>query len=234
MSKYTLELRYLYKDKKFKLFDFPYNLYDNDLKPWFEEKFIQHFMFYEIGFDSVAMFKQRLMSKLNDIFPYYKQLYETELESRNINFLLNKDLKETFIREIDSENQSSGINTTQQNSNSTNTISQNGESSNNHKESTIRDGVSVSSLSDGYLTGVSSDNSTSSSTGNSNSSDDIKTEGTLSQKGNEKSIEKTELISQGNIGVTSSAHLLKAWREVLINMDEIIIESCNDLFMKIY
>ena len=39
MSKYTLELRYLYKDKKFKLFDFPYNLYDNDLKPWFEEKF---------------------------------------------------------------------------------------------------------------------------------------------------------------------------------------------------
>ena len=37
MSKYTLELRYLYKDKKFNLFDFPYNLYDNDLKPWFEE-----------------------------------------------------------------------------------------------------------------------------------------------------------------------------------------------------
>ena len=35
MSKYTLELRYLYEDKKFNLFDFPYNLYDNDLKPWF-------------------------------------------------------------------------------------------------------------------------------------------------------------------------------------------------------
>ena len=143
-------------------------------------------------------------------------------------------MHETFIREIDSENQTSGSNTTQQNTNSSNTISQNGTSSNNHKESTIRDGVSVSSLSEGYLTGVSSDNSTSSSTGNSKSSDDIKTKGTLSQTGNEKSIEKTDLLSQGNIGITSSAQLLKEWREVLINMDEIIIESCNDLFMKIY
>ena len=69
MSNYTLELRYIYEDPYFNLFDFPYNLYDNVLKPWVEENFFQHFMFYEIGFDSVAMFKQRLMSKLNDIYP---------------------------------------------------------------------------------------------------------------------------------------------------------------------
>ena len=102
MSKYTLELRYMYEDKNFNLFDFPYNLYDNDLKPWFEEKFFQHFMFYEIGFDTIGMFKQRLMSKLNDIFPYYKQLYETEIRSKNIDFMLNKDLKESYVRELTS------------------------------------------------------------------------------------------------------------------------------------
>ena len=90
MSKYTLELRYIYEDEKYNLFDFPYNLYDNDLKPWFQEKFFQHFMFYEIGFDTIGMFKQRLMSKLNDIFPYYKQLYETEIRSKGIDFMLNK------------------------------------------------------------------------------------------------------------------------------------------------
>ena len=106
MSKYTLELRYIYNDTKFNLFDFPYNLYDNDLKPWFEEKFYQHFMFYEIGFDSVAMFKQRLMSKLNDIYPYYKQLYETEIRSKDIDFMLNKDLKESYVRELNSNSNS--------------------------------------------------------------------------------------------------------------------------------
>ena len=31
MSKYTLELRYLYEDKNFNLFDFPYNLYNKYL-----------------------------------------------------------------------------------------------------------------------------------------------------------------------------------------------------------
>ena len=55
-----------------------------------------------------------------------------------------------------------------------------------------------------------------------------------SQQDNGTTLEKTELISQGNIGVTSSAQLLKEWREVLINMDKIIIDSCNDLFLKIY
>ena len=219
-----------------RIFPSQYDFYvdDEQMRKAFEDKFIRHFYYREIGFETPFIFIQKLETHLLINMPYWKQLYETELESRNINFLLNKDLRESFIREIDSENQTSGTNATQQNTNSTNTVSQNGTSSNNHKESTIRDGVSVSSLSEGYLTGVSSDNSTSSSTGNSNSSGDIKTKGTLTQSGNEKSVEKTELISQGNIGITSSAQLLKEWREVLINMDKIIIDSCNDLFMKIY
>ena len=219
-----------------RIFPSQYDFYldDEQMRKAFEDKFIRHFYYREIGFETPFMFIQKLETHLLINMPYWKQLYETELESRNINFMLNKDLRESFIREIDSENQSSGTNATQQNTNSTNTVSQNGTSSNNHKESTIRDGVSVSSLSEGYLTGVSSDNGTSNSTGNSNSSGDIKTKGTLTQSGNEKSVEKTELISQGNIGITSSAQLLKEWREVLINMDKIIIDSCNDLFMKIY
>ena len=214
--------------------------------------------------------------------PYYQQLYKTELESKDISFLLNKDLTETFSREIDTENQLSGTNTTNQNSsgtnsfsqtgstNSTNSLSQkatssstnsteqNGTTTNTHKESAINDGVAMATLSDGYLTGTSSDSgtstndSTSSSTsenestasssstddnetsGTSNSTDSVETTGTSSQTGNEKMVEKTELLSQGNIGITSSAQLLKEWRDVLINMDKIIIESCNDLFMKIY
>ena len=43
-----------------------------------------------------------------------------------------------------------------------------------------------------------------------------------------------ELLSQGNIGITSNAELLKQWRQVLINIDEMIIEECRDLFMMIY
>lgn len=237
MANYTMTIQEMLNDELINgIFPKNYLFYVDDAKAQkeFEEKFINHYYYREIGFASPFVFKQKLAALLMVRMPYWQQLYKTELESRDISFLLNKDLKETFIREIESENETLGTTSNQQNSNSTNTISQNGTSSNNHKESSIRDGVSISSLSEGYLTGVSSDNSTTSSTGNSNSSDDIKTNGTLTQSGNDKSVEKTELVSQGNIGITSSAQLLKEWRDVLINMDEIIIKECNQLFMTLY
>ena len=207
MSNYTLELRYLYKDKKFKLFDFPYNLYDNDLKPWFEEKFFQHFMFYEIGFDSVAMFKQRLMSKLNDIFPYYKQLYETEIASKSVDFLLNKDLKESYVRELTSNSNSSQ---------ESNTASSGLSTSGQLTPSLISNSQKIDKFMDTAQKDESSSNAT--STGEST--------------GNSK--EEYTLTSQGNIGITSSAELLAKWREVLLNIDLMIFEECNDLFMQIF
>ena len=207
---------------------------DEQARKMFEDKFIKHYYYREIGFETPFMFIQKLESHLLLNMPYWKELYRTELESRNINFLLNKDLRETFIRELDTENQSLGTNTSKQNSTSISSVSQNGTSTNNHKESMINDGVSTTSLEEGYLTGTSSDDGSNTSTGTSNSSDDVHSSGTVKQSGNEKVLEKTDLISQGNIGITSSAQLLKEWREVLLNMDKIIIDSCSDLFLKLY
>ena len=250
--------------------EYDFYLDDEDAKKAFEDKFIKHYYYREIGFETPFMFMQKLESHLLLNMPYWKQLYQTELESRDINFLLNKDLRETFMREIESENTTTGTNNSQQNSTSTNTVSQSGTSSetntasqngtssgtntstqndttsNTHKESSIQDGVAVSSLSDGYLTGTSSDNGSNETTlssestgenktnGTSSVTGDVETSGTTRQSGNENMVEKTELLSQGNIGITSSAQLLKEWRDVLINMDKIIIDSCNDLFLKLY
>ena len=207
MSKYTLELRYMYEDENFKLFDFPYNLYDNDLKPWFEEKFYQHFMFYEIGFDTIGMFKQRLMSKLNDIFPYYKQLYETEIRSKGIDFMLNKDLKESYVREL-----TSNSNSNQESNVTSNSLSTAGQLT----PSLIANSEKIDKFMDSAQKDNSSSNST--STGESN--------------GNSK--EEYTLTSQGNIGITSSAELLTKWRETILNIDLMIFEECNDLFMQIF
>ena len=207
MSKYTLELRYMYEDENFKLFDFPYNLYDNDLKPWFEEKFYQHFMFYEIGFDTIGMFKQRLMSKLNDIFPYYKQLYETEIRTKGIDFMLNKDLKESYVREL-----TSNSNSNQESNVTSNSLSTAGQLT----PSLIANSQKIDKFMDSAQKDNSSSNST--STGESN--------------GNSR--EEYTLTSQGNIGITSSAELLAKWRETLLNIDLMIFEECNDLFMQIF
>ena len=49
-----------------------------------------------------------------------------------------------------------------------------------------------------------------------------------------KSTQKQTNLSQGNIGITSSAELLQKWRDVLINIDEIIIKDCDSLFMQVF
>ena len=207
MSKYTLELRFLYEDENFNLFDFPYNLYNNDLKPWFEEKFYQHFMFYEIGFDTIGMFKQRLMTKLNDIYPYYKQLYETEIRTKNIDFMLNKDLKESYIREL----------TSNSNSNQESNVTSNGLSTAGQLTPSL---IANSQKIDKFMDSAQKDNSSSNSTSTGES--------------NGNSREEYTLTSQGNIGITSSAELLAKWRETILNIDLMIFEECNDLFMQIF
>ena len=70
-----------------------------------------NYYFHEIGFETITRFKHSLKAHLNKKMPYYTQLYKSELASEKIDFLLNKDLKETFIREIEGSDSLTGSNT---------------------------------------------------------------------------------------------------------------------------
>lgn len=215
-SKYTLQLYYIYKDDTYNLFDQPYNLYNNELKPYFQEKFFQHFMFYEIGFDNINIFKQHLISTLNGIYPKYKQLYETEIRCQNIDFMLNKDLKESYIRKLNGESEGNS----QASSSSDNTSTNN--------DLTIANDTPQNKIDDldKYMTSASKSNSNSTNNSTSNANNTIK------NKSN--NIEEYELISQGNIGVTSSAELLEKWRNVIINIDLMIFKELENLFLFVF
>lgn len=215
-SKETLQLYYIYRDKNYNLFDQPYNLYNNELKPYFEEKFFQHFMFYEIGFDNINIFKQHLISTLNDIYPKYKQLYETEIRCQNIDFMLNKDLKESYVRKLNGE--------TEGNSQATST----GVNTSNNNDLTIANDTPQNKVDDldKYMTSASKTNSNSTNNSTSNANNTVK------NKSN--NTEEYELISQGNIGITSSAELLEKWRNVLINIDQMIFKELENLFLFVY
>lgn len=220
MSKYSIELRQLIDDPFFEIFDFNYQFYTDDetIRKSFEEKFKDHYYFCEIGCETVARWKHMLRSRLNMKARYYQQLYQTELESQGISFLLNKDLREEFTRTIETERNENSSSSTNSNSSST--------AQNDSKVSNIENGVSSVSLSNNYLTGVSRDTSSANNTNSSKLS--------ANRSGVDNQTEKTVLVSQGNIGTTSSAELLDRWRDVLINIDEMIIDELKDLFMLVY
>lgn len=212
MAKYTIELRTISESQNLSVFDFDYPFYDNDLKKVFEDKFIQYYYYDEIGFETIGRFKQRLSAKLNEIMPRYSQLYQTELASKDINFMLNKDLKETFIREVDNTNNMTG--------DSLDKVT--GSDNTDFKESNIGNGNAT--LSYNSLTSINQNNNDFNNNKSSNSN--------VVNKGNER--EETTLLSQGNIGITSSAELLQKWRDTIINIDQQIINECRDLFMTIF
>lgn len=219
-NKYSIELRTLLNDELFDVFSFDYDFYtdDEDIKKKFEQKFKDHYLFDEIGAETVARWKHQLKSRLNMIAPYYRQLYETELKSKDIDFMLNKDLREEFERVVEGTEQSNSKGAT----NGTN----NGDSKTHSKVSNLDNGVASVSMDRGDLTGESEDQST--------TTNETKTNTTAQNEKTDKQTEKTILVSQGNIGSTSSAELLERWRDVLINIDQMIIDECKDLFMMIY
>lgn len=218
MNRYTIELCNIEEDLGYNLFDKNFPFYEPSLREQFIKKFYDRYRFREIGAETIYRFKLMLNSRLNLIMPYYNQLYQTELESKKVNFMLNKDLKETFIREIIGENNV-------ESTSNTNTTGESNSTSEGRFLDTPSSKVTDEEL-QGYLTTAQKDKVNGRTTANGSS--------TNTSLGNNTQRETTDLLSQGNIGITSSGQLLKDWRDILINIDMMVLDELEDLFFGLY
>lgn len=148
MSKYTTELRYIceeaagvnnheemynnpgYNDTsqiietaRTKLFDFDYPIFDVNYKATLETKIIKHYYFREIGAESYGMFKMWLDRRMNEIMPYYNQLYQSELLKFNPFYNSEKAIQRDTVdtHDVSSENVSDGV-AFRENRDSSNTV----------------------------------------------------------------------------------------------------------------
>lgn len=217
MSKYTMELRTVVNHTDiFNNLDFPFYTNDIELKEKFKKQFIEYYYYDEIGFPTIDKFVSRFHNLLHIKMDYYKQLYETELRSKDIDFMLNKDLEESYEKEVNSNSEN---NNTTSNTSNVNSIT-------SSENKTLTTPNQQYTLNNNYVDGINKTDV------NNNSSGTNKINSLNISKGNGKEI--TKLISKGNIGITSSAELLEKWRNVIININEQIIEDCSILFMGVY
>ena len=216
MSNYTLEFRYLVDDENFEIFDFDYELYDNDLKPKFEKDFKEYFYFREIGHETVGRFKKALQIKLNQIAYRYKEYYKTVIALENEDMMMTKDLKETFVREVNGESSSKA------NSNDNSNLSGNGK---NINKFSLTPKQGIKSL-DNHITNATVDENNTSTNSQTNSNSE-----TTNKVNN---IETTTFISQGDLGVTSSGLLIQGWRDVIVSIHEKMFqEDLDELFFQL-
>lgn len=91
MSKYTTELRYIIENN----FDIGlknYPIFDENYRELLNQKIINHYYFREIGMETAELFKRYLNTTMNEIMPYYNQLYKSELLEFNPFYNVDKNI----------------------------------------------------------------------------------------------------------------------------------------------
>ena len=238
MANYTMELNQLLNDERIGVFTFDYAFYslNPSEKQLFERTFTDTYYFHEIGFETPERFKKHLQARLDLIMPYYRQLALTEWDKvRSAEQMMNsKDLKETTTHEQTlSGSQSSNLSASGETTgNNQSTSSQNTVVDN--KQSHLADGVAQVSLTDGYLTGADKSESTGSGTDSLTSTQSQTNEQTGTSTTEQTITDTTTFTSKGDIGIQTPAYAITEWRKVIININQLIIDECKDLFMQIY
>lgn len=263
MSKYTTEVRFVCEHyagfdesqnypvneviakSREKVFDFPYPIYDSAYKPVLETKILKHYYTREIGEETVALWKLRLDMRLNEIMPYYNQLYKSTLLDfdplANVNLTKDKDI----------------TNRGNNSSNSTgNVVSEigdvghmEGERVTTHDEdedhwqmySDTPQGGLNGVRAETYLTNAThnTDNLTGTLADTTEERDttntrNIDTDTTNNTTGNFATTEDYLEHIKGLNGNVSYSRLLKEFRETFLNIDMMIIEELSDLFINLW
>lgn len=210
MSKYTITIKALLDNHfDFELTDYP--IFDESYRDTLNTKILNHYYMSEIGFETAPLFRFYLKEKMNEIMPYYNVLYEKQKELID-NLGGNVDLTETLERETGSNTSSNS------NSNSEST----GNSKNLFLDTPQGNEYKGDIDSTDYATNV--------TFGKSDANSKISDNSTSSGTGTENYIK--HII--GNNGKYYTVEVLNKIKNNLLNIDMLIINDLNELFMQIF
>ena len=212
MAKYTITIKTLIdNDFDFQMTQYP--IFDENYRDTLNNNILNHYYENEIGFETASLFRFYLNQKLNEIMPYYNELYKVQKNLIDNNLLLgNVNLTESL----------QGQNTTQTSITSQST--NNGTSNNkNLFQDTPQGQISNTEIDNQtWATNLTLDSNTTNNTINdSNSASGSGTNSYL----------KTII---GNNGNKFNIDVLNDIKNNLMNIDLMIINDLNDLFMGIF
>ena len=231
MSKYTTELRWIIENGyDLQLNEYP--IFDENYREELNQKIVNHYYFREIGFETVRLFRFYLKQTMNEIMPYYNQLYESALIE--IDPLNTIDFTETLTR--------TKIGNDTKNFNEDTTVNSNGDSNSNSTKNTnfkdVESDTPQGMLSIGNIEGelyasyarISKNEDTTNSTAHQETTDTQKRKN--DEKINREDNENYTRTEKGNR--ESQSELLMKYRQTFLNIDMQVINELNDLFMGLY
>lgn len=241
MSKYTTEVRFICEtsaglnesegadnvdsilDKCWnKVFNFDFPIFDENYRQVLCRKILKHYYTREIAHETVGRWKLAMNAKLNEIMPYYNQLYKSELLEFNPFY----DVDLTRSREGSGTRDTTGNITNNRTSNNTGTSNTN---TLNRFSDTPQNSMDTQSITDSVpLTTVTKVNENNTIT-NKNTEDN-----TTNNTENVNSTDKYIETVRGKQGTQNYSELLKKFRETFLNIDMMIIDECSDCFFTLW
>ena len=204
MAHYTTTIRTLIDNNfDFELNEYP--IFDETYRKTLNQNILNHYYNDEIGFETASLFRFHLKARLNEIMPYYNNLYTIQKKIlENAGSGLN--FKEIISRETSGESESKSTNNSQSSGNSKNLF-----------QDTPQGRISQASINNQeWATNVTMNQ-------NSNSNDST-IEDKSSTSGNE------DVTRTTNLDIDTFNRVIENIR----NIDLQIINNLNDLFMGIY
>ena len=204
MAKYTITIKSLIDNNfDFKMESYP--IFDENYRNTLNQNILYHYYENEIGFETASLFRFYLNQKLNEIMPYYNELYKVQKKIIDENLLLNN---------VNLTERLTGSNTT-----NTNSTSQSSNKGKNLFQDTPQGEISNTEIDDQkWATNLTLNNNSINDTSNATGS------------GTNEYL-KTII---GNNGGKFNIDILNDIKNNLMNIDLMIINELNDLFMGIF
>lgn len=206
-----------------------YPIFDESYREQLNGKIIEHYWFREIGLETPALFKRFLNRKMNEIMPYYNQLYESAL----------KKFDPYTNYEMQTTGSSNSDHTEQRNVKHDETVSTDAKSTtDSNTDGTSRTLVSQTpqmqlSGHEDYASNITdtASNTTATGSGTQNSTANTKLDDLMNM--NARNMDEYVTKVSGLTGITGSNALMQ-FRETFINTDMLVIDELQELFMGIY
>ena len=204
MAKYTITIKTLIDNNfDFKMNNYP--IFDENYRNTLNNNILYHYYENEIGFETASLFRFYLNQKLNEIMPYYNELYKAQKKIIDENLLLNN---------VNLTERLTGSNTT-----NTSSTSQSSNKGKNLFQDTPQGQISQTDI----------DNQTW-ATNLTLNKNDIEDKSSATGSGTNEYL-KTIV---GNNGGKFNIDVLNDIKNNLMNIDLMIINELNDLFMGIF
>lgn len=264
MSKYTTELRFICESlsglkgsvgetkvletvekARPQIFDFIYPIYNEGYRQTLETKILLHFYTREIGMETYGLWKLRLMAKMNEIMPFYNEMYKMagcEFNPLNdVNY--TSELMGSLNRSQDTTDTKVGVDTYDRTltQGGSQTTESEGDSNTVNKYSATPQGGLTGLMNDEYLTDATIN------TGEANSRDTVSRD-LVDQENTQRNVndtntgkltgldtrnDMTHVMGKMNSGRTY-ADVFENYQKKMVNIDMLVIGELEELFMQLW